>query len=200
MSGIKEIESAVLAGERLHETATWPTAAMRDDSWRNRRIAIVLSGLGDIAVRMGRWPADRHCVLVLAGLLRSIRRIAVDCSRELAHSIAMLPALHEHDPAPKLGTAAQPAWRARWAHALDAVGTRHRNLLAMSPAAILPTGGCFDRHSLELLPLLEHADAWCLPPVSLLGSLNSNEYRELHRRSWAVLQRRNGRRLVAEQV
>jgi hypothetical protein len=91
-------------------------------------------------------------------------------------------------------------WQKRWRKALDFAAIRHRNLLAMSPWSVFPTGEPADSRYSDLLPLLEFADACAFPAPPCLRGWNTNEYKHFHRHAWAVLERRDARQLFAEQV
>ena len=171
-----------------------------------------IGAIGEIVGAAGVIVTLLYLASQLRQNTRALQVTSIDSTTQVGNTVRWHLASHPEDRewllsvlrAPRDQTPAEEVTRVierfRSGGALAAVGTRHRNLLAMSPASVLPARARFDRASFELLPLLEHADAWCIPPASLQAELNLNEFRELHRRSWAVLQRRNGRRLVAEQV
>ena len=77
---------------------------------------------------------------------------------------------------------------------------RHRNLLVLSPYAVLPAGARSAADYLHLLPVLAHADAFAFgePPTACFSG--AREFAQFHRQAWAVMQRRHAASLVAAGV
>ena len=188
------LRRCIESGETLHDEAAWPTAAMRHDAWLNRRLAISITGIGDLALRRGIDPACFHALQDLARVLQDIRSTVHDYSRQLAALIEPLPALELAD------AEHGPAWHARWQKALQFAATRHRNLLAMSPWSVFPSSGSTDSRYCDLLPLLEYADVCAFPAPPCLRSWNINKFKDFHHRAWAVLERKDARKLFAEAI
>ncbi|MDX1499460.1 MAG: hypothetical protein R3176_06165 [Woeseiaceae bacterium] len=194
------LESCVDEGDRVHDEARWPTPSMRHDGWRNRRLAILLTGLGELARRRGALPVTRGQFRELAALVARIRALLVARSRSLACRHGVLPALAAGDPTRSLAATPQRAWTERWNRALETAGVRHRNLLAMAPFSVLPDAAEPDPRCFDLLPLLEQADACAARGPVAPGRWKYKEFIELHQRTWAALERAHANRLVAEQV
>ena len=195
------LQRCVELGESSHDDVDWPTAAMRHDSWLNRRIAITVSGIGDLTKLWSMDPRSFTTLKKLSTLLQQVRGVINDCSRHLALQTEYLPALDLSDPSRGLGCeAVQLDWQKRWRKAMDFAAIRHRNLLAMSPWSVFPTGEPADSRYSDLLPLLEFTDACAFPAPPCLRDWNVNEYKHFHRRAWAVLERRDARQQFAEQV
>lgn len=192
------LRRCVELGDRLHELIRWPTAQMRHDAWLNRRLAVIITGLGDLALRRQLDPRRFTSLDQVSQLLLWMRDVLLDRSRAIARTHRHLPALDEGDPSRALpGGTTRNQWHERWLGAVDDVAIRHRNLLVLSPWAIFPSGGPADYCYSDLLPLLRFADACALPPPPDLSCWNLNQFKEFHRYAWAVLQQRNTEHQIA---
>jgi len=190
----------VEAGDVLHDLAHWPTAQMRHDSWLNRRLAIVLSGFGDIAQRRGYDRARFACLAELSDDLRWIENTLRGQSQALAKRTQSLPALEQSDPTRALPAGATSAgWRERWQHAVEFAAHRHRNLVVMSPWSVFPSAQAADYRYADLLPLLDfaHALAFTKPPP--ITGWNVSEFKGFYQRAWAVLDARSVTQQIAEE-
>ncbi len=196
----RALEMRVDEGDRVHDEARWPAPSMRHDGWRNRRLAILVTGLGEVALRRGAVPVTREQFCELAALVARIRAVLVARSRDLARRRGVLPALAAGDPTRVLAATAHGAWVERWNQALENAGVRHRNLLAMSPFSVLPVAAAPDARCFDLLPLIEQADVCAARGPFSPHRWKYSEFMELHRRTWAALERAHANRLVAEQV
>lgn len=186
-------------GEQLHEQVRWPTPQMRHDAWLNRRLAIVIDGLGELVSRRGLDP-QRFTTLAEAKLLLSwIRDLLVAQSRTIARRTPRLPAIDESDPSRGFpGGQVQNGWRARWLDAVASSAVRHRNILVLSPWSVFPWQHPADYRFADLLPVLCFADACSLSGAPRLRHWNVNKFKAFHRRAWAVLQQGDVARQIAE--
>ena len=188
-------------GEQLHDEGEWPTAAMRQDSWSNRRLAISIVGVGDLVKRQGVDPQSLAALQSIDAVLHSIRETVDGYSRELAAAIQPAPGLAlAAEVVGDSGVAGMAAWRTRWQAAMQFAATRHRNLLTMSPWAMFPRGEPADFRYCDLLPVLAFADSCSFLQRPCLGHWNVNEFKHFHQRAWAILERKNARQMIAEQV
>jgi hypothetical protein len=195
------LQRCVEYGESMHDVAVWPTAAMRHDAWLNRRLAISITGIGDLAKLRGLDPRCFHVLKDLSVVLQEVRDAVNQISRQLASQTEPAPSLDLSDPSRgPSGGAVQPDWQARWQQALEFTAVRHRNLLAMSPWSVFPSEGTADSRYCDLLPLLDHVDVCSFPPSPCLQRWNINEFKYFHHRAWAVLEQKDARQLFAEQV
>jgi hypothetical protein len=195
------LHGCVDIGDTLHEQAQWATAQMRYDAWLNRRLAIVITGIGDLVMRRRQDPRRFACLRELTELLGWIRSTVRDRSRSIARRTDFVPALTESDPTRTLVPPhARDDWSARWRAALAMHGVRHRNLLALSPWSLFPSRTDTDAGFLDLLPLLEFADVYGYDSPPCMRYWNVNTFREAHQRTWAVLEKKNAQALFAEQV
>jgi len=188
------LRGCIERGETMHDQADWPTAAMRHDGWLNRRVAISVTGIGDLAARRGLDPG---CFLALQNLskaLQDVRSVVNDYSRQLAALIGPPASLQLAD------TGHGPDWQARWQKALQFAAMRHRNLLAISPWAVFPSANTADSRYSDLLPLLAYADLCAFPEPPCLQDWSVNKFKHFHHRAWAVLERKDERKLFAERI
>lgn len=190
--------SAVELGEQLLDCLRWPDPVLERDAIRNRRLAIAVGGIGDLVVERGADPADLGALQWIDGVVARLHAFLWDRSRSLARRLGPLPSLLQSEPA-----AAWPCdrtradWQSRWRRAVQDAGVRHRNLLVLSPYCVLPSATAAAADYVDLLPILEHADAFhfAQPPDACFRSVS--EFARFHRRAWAVMQRRNAAGFVA---
>ena len=187
----KTLRHCVDSGERIHDTWVWPTPDMQHDSWLNRRLAIQLTGIGDVIQRMGLAPDSHGSLRFLNQLLLSVRETLRARSRELALQLEPLPAISLSDPSLSLPRGnIRDDWQRRWRESVAATQVRHRNLLVLSPWSLFPSGEAADYRYSELLPLLRHADACAFRRSVSIRHWNLKEFKRFHQRTMAVLQQR----------
>lgn len=188
-------------GESMHDDANWPTAAMRHDGWLNRRLAISVTGIGDLAKMRGLDPQSFVGLKDMQAVLQEIREAVNNHSRTLATETEAVPALKMSDPSRgPSNVVARSDWQSRWQTALRFAAIRHRNLLSISPWAVFPSGAAADSRYCDLLPLLAYADACSFPASPCIRGWNINEFKYFHHRTWAVLEQKDAQQMIAEQV
>ena len=185
------------AADSLLDLLDWPGAAERDDAWLNRRLAIELQGLGALVARRGPGTSRLD---TLRALDRDISRLVLllhSASRRLAQERGPTPSLVQADPVGGWPDGdLRNGWSRQWEQALRLSGTRHRNLIAVSPWALLDNALPL-AVSEDLLPVLRHAE--CVPFRGRAGHFPGFEaFRAFHCRSWAVLRGICGSGPVAE--
>jgi len=192
---------AVEIGDELQGNLAWPTAQMRHDAWLNRRLAINLTGLGDL-LQMRQTDPSRFAALEgLCDVMSCVREILLRQSRRIATLTEIVPAIEQADPSRLLpGGQARTGWRKRWRSAVAQVATRHRNLLVLSPWSVFPADEVADYRYANLLPLLGFADACAFPRPPDLAHWNVNQFKSFHQRAWAVLQQRDMSHQIAEGI
>ncbi len=195
------VRRSVEYGESMHDETDWPTAAMRHDAWLNRRLAITVTGIGDLAKKRGLDPQSFVGLKELGAVLQEIREAANNHSRQLATVTEPVPALKMSDPSRgPSDVVARSDWQSRWQTALRFAAIRHRNLLAISPWSVFPSGDTADSCYCDLLPLLAYADTCSFPSSPCIRGWNINEFKYFHRRAWAVLEQKDAQQMIAEQV
>ena len=184
--------------EAVHDAAHWPTAAMRQDAWMNRRLAIQLDGLGDYVVKRGIDPCDHETLQELREILQRVRRILRHRSQRLIGSAGMLPAVDLCNPAHWLGAGpAKDRWEQRWLGAVNHGAVRHRNMLVLSPWALFPSQNADLRYR-DLAPLLKLADACTFRYKPPLIHWNIKDFKHFHQGIWALTRQLEANALVAE--
>jgi hypothetical protein len=196
----KTLITCIDIGEQTIDQQSWPTMRMRRDAQINRRLAIQLTGIGDLVRMRGASPSDLSVLQSLNKLLEHVRSTVWNRSAELARGCDLLPAIARHQPALAVSDGQHNLdWDARWQAAVERCAVRHRNLLIISPYAVLPGDGDGDACAAytDLLPLIGFADAHSFATTAPLAGWKFKDFCRFHRRAWAVIQRRNGASLVA---
>jgi len=187
-------------GDMLHDRAMWPTAQLRHDGWLNRRLAIILSGFGDIAQRRGYDPARFACLAELSDVLRWTQDILRRQSQSIAKRTQSLPALEQSNPTRTLPAGVlRDGWRKRWQVAAEFAAHRHRNLVVMCPWSVFPSALAADYRYADLLPLLDFAHALSFTRPPSLDRWNVSEFKSFHQRAWAVIDARSVTQQIAEE-
>jgi len=188
-------------GDMLHDVVYWPTARMRHDAWLNRRLAIVLTGFGDLSRRRKQDPALFASLKDLSELLRWMQDILQRQSQAVAKGAGNLPALEQTDPSRAFPKGqVRNGWRMRWRAAVEVAAIRHRNLLVLSPWSVFPANEPADYRYADLLPLLRFADACAFSRPPKLSHWSVSQFKSFHQRAWAVLQQRDLARQIAEPI
>ena len=195
------LEACVDVGEALHDVLAWPTVDLQHDSWLNRRLAIVVSGFGDLLRIRAMSPGDHGSLRYLNQLLLWLRMSAQSRSRAIAARADPLPAIALSDPSHGLPRGSiREDWRRRWREAVRATLVRHRNLLVISPWSLFPSDARADYEYAELLPLLRHSDACAFGQKPSIDHWNFNQFKHFHQRARAVLKQRVATSQIAEHV
>jgi len=190
---------SVEVGDALHDLVRWPSAQLRHDAWLNRRLALELTGFGDLVGRRSLDPQCFSTLRELCALLDRLQEILHERSRAIARSAGQLPAFEASDPSRKLPQGqVREGWRSRWLEAVDAAAVRHRNVVVLSPWSIFPQHRPADYRYADLLPVLGFANACTFPPPPCLARWNISKFKCFHKRAWAVLQQRGVAHQIAE--
>ena len=189
-----------LADELLDEAA-WPCPRQRKDAASNRRLAISVTGFGDLVARRGEDPTELSCLARLSALVVGIRRVLQAESAKLATLHEPLPALTASDLTVEWRAGrSREAWQSVWREALSKTAVRHRNLIAISPYAVLPRDSRAHPGFADLLPLIGHADAWSFADPHSFEGWKIDSYRRFHARARAIIQGSNANSFVAAGV
>lgn len=195
----RALRSSVDLAERILDDLYWPHAAQQSDAWQNRRLAVTLTGIGDLVVERGANPADLRCLQWIDRTVQQLHTLLWNRSRALARRGEPLPALLRTEPTVGWPNGSRKRdWQGRWRRALTNAAVRHRNLLVMSPYSVLPAGANTVSDFIDLLPVLHHGDAFSFATPPADSYRNAQEFANFHRRAWAVMQRRNAASFVAE--
>jgi len=195
------LEACVDVGDALHDVLAWSTADLQHDAWLNRRLAIVLSGFGDLLRIRGMTPSEHGSLRYLNQLLLWLRMSVQSRSRALAMRAEPLPAIALSDPSYALPRGSvREDWRRRWQEAVRATLVRHRNLLVISPWSLFPADARANYEYSELLPLLRHSDACAFRRNMSIDHWNFSQFKQFHQRARAVLRQRFATSQIAEHV
>jgi len=152
--------------EKIMDLLCWPQPAQRSDARLNRRLAMSITGLGDLVVRRGLDPENLTTLRWLSAIVERIREALWYLSGQLARNLGCLPALCSNDPSSDWEDSAQREnWRRRWRVALEKSAVRHRNMLVLSPYSVLSSSGACSAGHTDLLPVVAFADAWSFADV-----------------------------------
>lgn len=194
----RSLTSSVDLAEQMLDRLYWPEAAQQLDARQNRRLAVTIGGIGDLVVERGANPADLWCLQWIDDVVVRLQTFLWGRSRALARKTEPLPALLQAEPAVDWHNSARKSdWQLRWRQAVQNSAVRHRNLLVMSPYAVLPAAENAVAAFVDLLPVLQHADAFSFAGPPAVGYRDSREFANFHRRAWSVMQRRNAAPFVA---
>jgi hypothetical protein len=186
------IVAAVRASEKIHDGLAWPYWRQLADAKLHRRLAICVTGLGDLVLQCGHDPADLHCLTWLGSIIMRVRRELHLASAVLAREHGALPAVLRNDPSCSLSPGpTRDNWRRHWQSAVRTSALRHRNMLVLSPYSVFPESADNAAACADLLPVIRHADAWCFSTTQTLRCCNLADYRRFHQRAWAVIQGHN---------
>jgi hypothetical protein len=164
----------------------------------NRRLAVVVGGIGDLVIERGADPTDLRTLQWIDGTVQRISKILWHRSRALARCSGVLPALLHSDPTAGFdGLARRQDWQRRWKNAVLKSAVRNRNLFVLSPYAVLPTTEHAVTDFIDLLPVLRRANAFSFANPVTHGYRNAREFAAFHRRAFAAMERRNAASLVA---
>ena len=195
------LAACVELGDRLFSLLSWPEQRQRADAQLNRRLAVMLTEIGDLVELRKSNPADLDCLRDLDRLVGYIHNRLWEKSKQLAELRGPLPALQRPRPAGRWRDVAHNEdWTRRWQTAMNAAQVRHRNLLVMSPYSVLPRRGPSNPGYVDLLPLIAHADALSFAAPQHCPGWTSATFMAFHRRAWAITQRRNAAAFIAAGV
>lgn len=195
------LRAGVALAERIMELLCWPQASQQSDARLNRRLAMSITGLGDLVFRRGLDPENLATLRWLSAIVVRIRKSLWHCSGQLARTVGCLPALCSRDPSSDWHDNAQrETWRRHWRAALERSAVRHRNMLVLSPYSVLPSSGPCHTGYTDLLPVVACADAWSFAEQPEFAGWSLDEYKVFHRRAWAVIRGRKDDALIAAGV
>lgn len=191
------LDGCLASADALHDTARWPSAALRQDAWLNRRVAVVVDGIGDYVQTLGLDPSEHATLAMLDALIADLRQHLVAASAAAVSRTEILPAITAASP--RTDSDATGEWQRRWLHAVRRAALRHRNLVALSPWSLFPTGNA-DLAYANLLPVLRHADACGFAGAHALDRWNVKDFSYFYGRIDALLRRIRADSVVAERL
>jgi hypothetical protein len=193
-------ESLAIA-EQMLDQVSWESAQQRSDARENRRLAICITGIGDLVVRKGDDPTRFECLRSVAAVITRIRAELDEQSGRIASESGMLPALREADHVGQWSDGPhRDSWHQCWEDAVRQAAVRHRNLLVISPYSVIPSGATAGPVFGDLLPVIGLADAWTFAAPPAFQNWNVAQYRDFHRRARATIQGSHSASFVAAGV
>ena len=193
------LQQSISLGIDAHTDTEWPTPQLRHDSWLNRRVVTVIYGIGDLVVRRRQDPCALACLANLRATLNWIRETLCKESKRIALADDLLPAISQINPEQSLG-GDRKRWHARWSAAINDHASACRNLFVLSPWSVFPRVVDPEPAYLNLLPLLDFADACAFPEQPQLMNWNIRQFTQLYQCAAAVLARRDATQRFAEGV
>ncbi len=195
------LRACLEANERLAPELCWSSELQRLDSRTNNRVALLLSGIGDLVAERRMHPTEIHSLRWADSIVRAVQGELLNASREMARENETLPSLLQSDPSNIwIDIEQQRKWSSRWRVTLQAEAVRHRNLLVLSPYSVLPRRSICAPDFMDLLPVLAHADAISFRDAPPFANWNVGDFSRFHRRAWAVIMRGNPRDHIAAVV
>jgi hypothetical protein len=195
------LRACLEANERLAPEVCWSSESQRQDSRTNNRVALLLSGIGDLIAERCMQPTEIHSLRWADSIVRAVQGELLNTSREMARENETLPSLLQSDPSNIwIDNEQQQKWSSRWRVTLQAEAVRHRNLLVLSPYSVLPRRSNCAPDFMDLLPVLAHADAISFRDAPAFANWNVGDFSRFHRRAWAVIMRGNPREHIAAVV
>ncbi len=190
---LQELRRLLRAGLRLAdnlvEQLDWATPELAQDALVNRRLAVHLTGIGDLLDGWGLDPGVFSSVKLAVRWVGLVRRLMIRESNALARERGPFPGLDLRDIA---STLTRSFGEARARRLLSRAGLRQRHLLVLSPYSVFP--GRAARHPLpaylHLLPVLRWADTVAMFGDGLSRALPVTAYRRLLRMTWAIARNR----------
>lgn len=183
------LRAALRLADNLVDQLHWASCELAQDALVNRRVAMHVTGIGDL---VDRWRLDPTAVPALNLAVRSVallRRLMLRESNALARERGPFPGLELRELSSSLS---RNFGEERARRLLRQAGLRHRHLLVLSPFSVFPERA--SRHPLpaylHLLPVIRTADTIAMHGQSMAGALPLPAYRRLVRTSWAIARNR----------
>jgi hypothetical protein len=185
-------------GEAFSPLLHWVCARQRRDRQINNRIALLLTGIGDLVCERQLDPGEIRSLRWVERIVTAIQNEVWEYSSALAQGNETLPSLSQGDPSNAWRSIEHKLeWSLRWQQALEEQAVRNRNLLVLSPYSVLPRNASISSGFTDLLPVLAHADAVSFSDAPDLTAWSLGEFSRFHRRAWTVIKRECRRTRIA---
>jgi len=183
------LRATLRLADNLVEQVEWPSPELGQDALVNRRVALHLTGFGDVIDRWGLDPEQFATVRLAVRWTGLVRRILLRESNALARERGPFPGLELRELQASLSRSFGTE-RAR--RLLRQAGLRHRHLLVLSPYGVFPSGNA--RRPLpaylHLLPVTRFADTIAMHGDGIVRALPPQTFRRLLRLTWAIAHNR----------
>jgi hypothetical protein len=195
------IRRSLAIAEQMLDLVSWHATDQQADAWKNRRLAISVTGLGDLVQQKGEDPTSLECLRWLVEVVTRIRSELYEQSGRIAATAGAIPALGEANHVSQWNAGPhRDSWRRHWEVAVRQSAVRHRNLLVLSPYSIIPSGASAAPAYSDLLPVIALADAWSFAGPPDFRGWNVAQFRHFHRRARATIQGSHSASFVAAGV
>ena len=191
------LRASVEEGDRRHDETRWTDSSQVADSNNNRRLSVFVRGWGDLVAMRGEDPGSLRTLEAIESLADDILDVLTDASRSLAADGGYCPAL---DLAGARVVHHGSEMNARWRRAIVDNGTRHRNLLTLSPWDVFPQGEPADFRYMNLLPVVRKAHSVSMRRDVDISCWDARDFRAFHQRVSAILRGMSEMPLMARQV
>ncbi len=180
---------AVPAADELFDQVRWVSPMQKADARDNRRLGFILTGIGDAVLQGGGEPGDLRCLRRMARTIGRVRTALGAASAKLASQSGAVPSLARARPAGDwFDGSHRETWARHFEEACRRTATRHRNLLVISPYAVLPHGEECSVAFADLLPIISLADAWNFSAPPSFTGWNITQFKRFHCRARAIIQ------------
>jgi hypothetical protein len=183
------LRAALRFADNLVEQVAWVSSDLAQDALVNRRLALHVTGIGDLIDRWRLAPTTLPALDLAVRSLALLHRLLLRESNALARERGPFPGLELRDLE---GTLTRNFGAERARRLLRQAGLRHRHLLVLSPCSVLPLHAA--RHPLpaylHLLPAIRAADTIALQGLAQARALPLGAFRQLVRMSWAIARNR----------
>lgn len=183
------LRTGLRLADNLMDQIEWSSPELGQDALVNRRLALHITGFGDVVDRLGMDPAAFPAVREAARWMRLLRRLMIRESNLLARARGPYPGLEVRDVE---STLMRSYGNDHARRILRQAGLRHRHLLVLSPFDIFPRHA--PRHPpgayLHLLPVLASADTVAMYGDGARHALPLAAYRRLLQMTWAIARNR----------
>lgn len=183
------LRAGLRAADNRVDRCDWASASLRADALLHRRLAIQVTGIGDLVDRCGWRPSEFATIYAVSRRLRLLRRMLIRESVSLARRRGPFPALLQ-------GTFRETLGRRFGEHIADDLiyrrALRHRHLLVISPWAMFPRERPAYPASeyLHLLPALRAADTVAMYRPDMLSAPGLDDFRSMLGRAWVEARNR----------
>jgi hypothetical protein len=183
------LQAGLRLADNLMDQLDWTCPELGQDALVNRRLAVHVTGVGDVIDRLDLDPAAFPTVRLAVRWIKLLRRMMVRESNRLARTRGIYPGFEVRDLESTLSRTYGGDYARR---VLRQAGLRHRHLLVLSPYGVFPRGG--SRHPpggyLHLLPVLGCADTVAMYGHGMRRALPLAAFRRLLQMTWAIARNR----------
>jgi hypothetical protein len=183
------LRAALRLADNLVDQVEWATPDLAQDALVNRRLAVHVTGIGDLVDRRGLDPVAFSTVDLVVRAVGLLRRLMLRESNALARERGPFPGLELRG---LTSTLARSFGDAQAHRLLRQAGLRHRHLLVLSPYSVFPEREA--RRSLpsylHLLPALRSADTVAMHGEGVLRRLPLPVFQRLLQMTWAIARNR----------